>query len=88
MPPARSWLTWGSQTEMDRLDLQHHAFRLTFDGKLFRAPIPENVQHVLDVGCGTGICECISGRHNNLEHHLTMLQGRSNSPTSTPQPES
>jgi ubiquinone/menaquinone biosynthesis C-methylase UbiE len=43
------------QTEMDRLDLQHHAFRLTLDGKLFRAPIPDNVQNVLDVGCGTGI---------------------------------
>jgi len=41
---------------MDRLDLQHHAFRLSFDGKLYRAPIPENVQNVLDVGCGTGIC--------------------------------
>jgi SAM-dependent methyltransferase len=40
---------------MDRLDLQHHAFRLTLDGKLFRAPIPDNVQNVLDVGCGTGI---------------------------------
>ncbi|USP76720.1 hypothetical protein yc1106_03994 [Curvularia clavata] len=43
------------ETEADRLDLQHHAFRLTLDGKLYRAPIPENVQNVLDVGCGTGI---------------------------------
>lgn len=40
---------------MDRLDLQHHAFRLTLDGKLYRAPIPDDVQRVLDVGCGTGI---------------------------------
>lgn len=40
---------------MDRLDLQHHAFRLTLDGALYRAPIPKDVQHVLDVGCGTGI---------------------------------
>lgn len=43
------------ETEADRLDLQHHAFRLTLDGKLYRAPISENVQSVLDVGCGTGI---------------------------------
>jgi SAM-dependent methyltransferase len=43
------------EAEMDRLDLQHHAFRLTLDGKLYRAPIPDNVQNVLDVGCGTGI---------------------------------
>ncbi|KAJ4333824.1 hypothetical protein N0V87_007300 [Didymella glomerata] len=41
--------------EMDRLDLQHHAFRLTLDGKLYRAPIADDVQRVLDVGCGTGI---------------------------------
>jgi trans-aconitate methyltransferase len=40
---------------MDRLDLQHHAFRLTLDGKLYRAPIGDNIQNVLDVGCGTGI---------------------------------
>ncbi|KAH8696830.1 S-adenosyl-L-methionine-dependent methyltransferase [Phaeosphaeriaceae sp. PMI808] len=40
---------------MDRLDLQHHAFRLTLDGKLYRAPLSENIQSVLDVGCGTGI---------------------------------
>ncbi|KAI4677850.1 hypothetical protein J4E81_010780 [Alternaria sp. BMP 2799] len=43
------------EVEADRLDLQHHAFRLTLDGKLYRAPIPKDVQNVLDVGCGTGI---------------------------------
>ncbi|KAF1833331.1 S-adenosyl-L-methionine-dependent methyltransferase [Decorospora gaudefroyi] len=43
------------EAEADRLDLQHHAFRLTLDGKLYRAPIPQDVQNVLDVGCGTGI---------------------------------
>ncbi|CAO2658560.1 Nn.00g062830.m01.CDS01 [Neocucurbitaria sp. VM-36] len=43
------------EAEADRLDLQHHAFRLTLDGRLYRAPIPEDVQRVLDVGCGTGI---------------------------------
>ncbi|KAF2690629.1 S-adenosyl-L-methionine-dependent methyltransferase [Lentithecium fluviatile CBS 122367] len=43
------------EVEKDRLDLQHQAFRLTLDGKLCCAPIREDVQHVLDVGCGTGI---------------------------------
>ncbi|KNG43947.1 methyltransferase type 12 protein [Stemphylium lycopersici] len=43
------------EIEADRLDLQHHAFRLTLDGKLYRAPITDQVQNVLDVGCGTGI---------------------------------
>ena len=36
-------------------DLQHHAFRLTLDGALYRAPIPKDIQNVLDVGTGTGI---------------------------------
>ncbi|KAF2737254.1 S-adenosyl-L-methionine-dependent methyltransferase [Polyplosphaeria fusca] len=43
------------EVEKDRLDLQHHAFRLTLDGNLYRAPIPKDVQNVLDVGTGTGI---------------------------------
>ncbi len=43
--------------EADRLDLQHHLFSLTFDGKLFTAPIPKEKRfsHVIDVGTGTGI---------------------------------
>jgi trans-aconitate methyltransferase len=45
------------EQENDRLDLQHHLFSLTFDGKLFTAPIPREKQlhRVLDVGTGTGI---------------------------------
>ncbi|RDW65158.1 hypothetical protein BP5796_09850 [Coleophoma crateriformis] len=42
--------------ERDRLDLQHHLWQLTFDGKIFTAPINEKKLHrVLDVGTGTGI---------------------------------
>jgi SAM-dependent methyltransferase len=40
------------------LDLQHHLFTLTFDGKLHIAPIEElkgGVHNVLDIGTGTGI---------------------------------
>jgi tRNA1(Val) A37 N6-methylase TrmN6 len=37
-------------------DLQHHLFQLTFDGKLFNAPVDtKKVFRVLDVGTGTGI---------------------------------
>lgn len=43
------------EAEKDRLDLQHHAFRLSLDGALYRAPISKNIQNVLDVGTGTGI---------------------------------
>ncbi|KAF2084306.1 S-adenosyl-L-methionine-dependent methyltransferase [Saccharata proteae CBS 121410] len=42
--------------EADRLDLQHHLFRLTTGGPLFLAPIDKtSIHNVLDVGCGTGI---------------------------------
>ncbi|KAH6672371.1 S-adenosyl-L-methionine-dependent methyltransferase [Halenospora varia] len=45
------------ENENDRLDLQHHIYSLTYDGKLLSAPIPKEKQihHVLDVGTGTGI---------------------------------
>src|SRR5207248_11331267 len=39
----------------DYLDIVHHIFTLTFDGKLFLAPIGDNPQRVLDLGTGTGI---------------------------------
>jgi SAM-dependent methyltransferase len=45
------------EPENDRLDLQHHLFILTLDGKLYTAPIPKekSLHRVLDVGTGTGI---------------------------------
>ncbi|EON69643.1 hypothetical protein W97_08903 [Coniosporium apollinis CBS 100218] len=45
------------ERELDRLDLQHHMFLLTFDNKLCLCPIPQDKQlhRVLDVGTGTGI---------------------------------
>jgi SAM-dependent methyltransferase len=47
------------EEEQDRLDLQHHIFRLSLDGALYIAPIPKDVQHVLDIGCGTGIVRAV-----------------------------
>ncbi|KAK8191283.1 S-adenosyl-L-methionine-dependent methyltransferase [Phyllosticta capitalensis] len=43
------------EVEADRLDLQHHLFRLTTDDLLYLAPLPTNIHNVLDIGCGTGI---------------------------------
>jgi len=44
------------EDEADRLDLQHHLWLKTLDGKLFLAPLDEkNLQNVLDIGTGTGI---------------------------------
>ncbi|WZH46858.1 S-adenosyl-L-methionine-dependent methyltransferase [Fusarium acuminatum] len=36
-------------------DLIHELFRIVLDGKLYEAPIGDNPQNILDVGCGTGI---------------------------------
>ncbi|KAK2054413.1 methyltransferase domain-containing protein [Colletotrichum caudatum] len=43
--------------ENERLDLQHHLYTLTFDGKLFISPAGSDrpLQRVLDAGTGTGI---------------------------------
>lgn len=40
--------------EQSRLDLQHHLFLMTLDGRLHLAPV-KNPQSVLDFGTGTGI---------------------------------
>ncbi|KAK2031308.1 methyltransferase domain-containing protein [Colletotrichum zoysiae] len=43
--------------ENERLDLQHHLYTLTFDGKLFISPAGSDrpLHRVLDAGTGTGI---------------------------------
>ncbi|KAJ5818158.1 hypothetical protein N7474_003749 [Penicillium riverlandense] len=41
--------------EQDRQDLLHHVRNLVLNGALFRAPLGEHVQRVLDIGTGTGI---------------------------------
>lgn len=47
------------EQELDRLDLQHQLFYITFDGKLHKAPLeetlPNGLNHALDIGTGTGI---------------------------------
>ncbi|KFX90733.1 hypothetical protein V490_06314 [Pseudogymnoascus sp. VKM F-3557] len=43
-------------TEQDRLDLQHHIFRMLFDGGLTHTTLPtDKALKIVDVGCGTGI---------------------------------
>ncbi|CCF43477.1 TAM domain methyltransferase [Colletotrichum higginsianum] len=68
------------ETENDRLDLQHHLFRLTFEGRLGNAPPIEpdaKVGRVLDLGCGTGIWAIDYGD----EHPETEVLGIDLSPT-------
>ncbi|UPK91873.1 hypothetical protein LCI18_002808 [Fusarium solani-melongenae] len=43
------------ETENERLDIQHHLFALTFEGRLHAAPLTQPLRRALDAGCGTGI---------------------------------
>lgn len=54
-------LTWllaylypNDEQELDRLDLQHHMFKLVNDGRLYFSPL-RNPKRILDVGTGSGI---------------------------------
>jgi hypothetical protein len=52
-----SYMAPNDETEQSRLDLMHHLFRMMLDGALFVAPISKDVQRILDIGTGTGICK-------------------------------
>ena len=47
------WLP-NDDIEINRLDLQHYIWKLSFNGRLHISPTPNDVQRVLDVGTGTG----------------------------------
>ncbi|KAM5344006.1 hypothetical protein ACJ41O_012543 [Fusarium nematophilum] len=48
---------WGpnDDRQQEAEDLIHELFRIVLGGKLYEAPIGNNPQSVLDIGCGTGI---------------------------------
>ncbi|KAK8432683.1 putative SAM dependent methyltransferase [Phyllosticta citricarpa] len=48
---------WGpnDDAQNDQLDIGHHMMRILLDGRLHLAPLSEEPQRILDVGCGTGI---------------------------------
>ncbi|RMJ26970.1 hypothetical protein PHISP_02158 [Aspergillus sp. HF37] len=47
---------WGSNDEksMEAMDILHHVYSLLLNGKLYLAPIPNDVKRALDLGTGTG----------------------------------
>ncbi|KAF5020568.1 hypothetical protein F66182_7400 [Fusarium sp. NRRL 66182] len=50
-----AYLVPNDDEEQDRMDLGHHIYRLLLGGKLYLAPIANDVKRVLDLGTGTGI---------------------------------
>lgn len=51
---AGEYVLPNDEAEQNRLDLQHHIYRLCLRGRIYRAPI-ESPRRVLDIGTGTGI---------------------------------
>lgn len=49
------YFTPNDEKQRDSVDISHHSLTLLIGGKLFLAPIDQNVRKVLDVGTGTGI---------------------------------
>ena len=43
------------EREKDRLDLHHEIFLQLLEGELYKAPIGQHPQQILDIGTGTGI---------------------------------
>ncbi|KAH6621684.1 S-adenosyl-L-methionine-dependent methyltransferase [Chaetomium sp. MPI-SDFR-AT-0129] len=55
-------------SEVERLDLQHHIFRLTFDDEICLCPKKDGAKRVLDLGTGTGIwCIDYADEHPEAE---------------------
>lgn len=51
------WLAYiypNDEQELDRLDMQHHMFKMVIDGQLFLAPL-QQPKRILDIGTGSGI---------------------------------
>ena len=47
------WLP-NDEIEIERLDIQHHAWRLSLNGKLHVSPIRNDIANAVDIGTGTG----------------------------------
>jgi tRNA G46 methylase TrmB len=64
------------EQEQERLDMQHHIYRMALDDKLFLAPVAkEKLLDVLDVGCGTGMW-CIDVADENPQAQVLGIDLR------------
>lgn len=58
------------EKELDRLDLQHHMFKLVMGGKLYHVPL-KNPKQILDIGTGSGIWPLEMGTFGLLHTSLS-----------------
>ncbi|KAF9636061.1 putative sam dependent methyltransferase protein [Lasiodiplodia theobromae] len=73
---------WGPNDEKasEHLDIAHNLWLKTLDDKLTLAPLPEKIEKVLDVGCGTGTWAIDFAE----SHPTTTVLGTDISPAQTP----
>lgn len=53
------------EQELDRLDMQHHMFKMVMDGKLFHVPL-QDPKKILDIGTGSGIWPIEMGTSSHI----------------------
>jgi SAM-dependent methyltransferase len=48
---------WGPNdtAQSESMDVQHHVFTMLLDGKLFLAPLKDDIEKAVDIGTGTGL---------------------------------
>ncbi|KAJ4249060.1 hypothetical protein NW762_012392 [Fusarium torreyae] len=51
---AQYWVSNDNQSN-EALDINHHVLTLMYDGKLYKAPLKNDIQAAVDIGTGTGI---------------------------------
>ena len=66
------YLLPNDEKAQDHMDIMGHMFKLVLDGNLFLAPIGNNPQRVLDLGCGTGLWAIEMGV---LQLHSPSIRG-------------
>jgi ubiquinone/menaquinone biosynthesis C-methylase UbiE len=62
------------EAELDRIDMCHAKYYALLEKKRFLAPIGENPQKILDLGCGTGkATQRLRMAYPNLSHSRDLV---------------
>lgn len=50
----KGYLLPNDEKEQEHMNIISHLFRLILGGRLFLAPLPQDIKRILDIGTGTG----------------------------------